>query len=61
MRLPPWGLMLLLNVPLAMEILISVVVLVAALYVILSKRYTPTDKHWAYGTVGLIVGFWLKP
>jgi hypothetical protein len=53
----PWPL----DVPLAMKILISVVVLGVALYVILAKRYTPRDKHWAYGAVGLITGYWLKP
>jgi hypothetical protein len=38
----------------------STVLLLAALVVILSKRYAPTDKHWAYATVGTIIGFWLK-
>ena len=38
---------------------ISAALLLAALYVILSKRYTMADKHWAYTTIGTIVGFWL--
>ena len=38
---------------------ISLVLLLAALWVILSKRYVPTDRHWAYGTIGTIVGYWL--
>jgi len=42
------------------RILVSSVVLAASLYVILSKRYTPQDKHWAYATVGTILGFWLR-
>jgi len=46
--------------PLQMKIVISVLVLGAALYVILAKRYSARDKHWAYTTVGLIIGFWLK-
>jgi hypothetical protein len=37
----------------------SFVLLVAALWVILSKRYGPTDRHWAYGIIGMIVGYWL--
>ena len=28
--------------------------------VILSKQYTPADTNWAYGTVGTVIGFWLK-
>lgn len=40
--------------------LISVVLLAAALWVILSQRYQATDKHWAYGTIGTLIGFWLK-
>src|SRR5262249_44574362 len=42
------------------QIVISAILIVAALFVVLSKRYTPTDKHWAYGTIGTLVGFWLK-
>lgn len=42
-----------------MPTLISVVLLAAALWVILSQRYTPTDRHWAYGALGTVVGFWL--
>lgn len=34
--------------------------LVGALFVILSKRYTPADRHWAYATVGTLLGYWLK-
>jgi len=45
--------------PGTMPVVVSLVLLIAALWVILSKRYTPTDRHWAYGSVGTIVGFWL--
>jgi uncharacterized membrane protein len=44
-----------------MQILVSIVLLVATLFVILSKKYDAKDKHWAYTTIGLIIGFWLKP
>lgn len=40
---------------------VSLALLAATLFVILSKRYAPKDKHWAYATVGLILGFWLRP
>src|SRR3569833_1596701 len=35
-------------------------VLIVALSVILSHTYTPDDKHWAYGAMGTLMGFWLK-
>ena len=43
----------------AMPIVVSLVLLVAALWVILSRRYTPNDRHWGYGTIGTVIGFWL--
>jgi hypothetical protein len=42
------------------EIIISVVLLVASLFIVLSSKYGPTDKHWAYSTIGTLVGFWLR-
>jgi hypothetical protein len=39
---------------------VSGTVLGAALYVILSRKYPPKVEHWAYATVGTIVGFWLR-
>jgi len=35
--------------PQVMPLLVSVVLLGAAVWVILSQKYTPTDRHWAYG------------
>jgi hypothetical protein len=40
--------------------IISLVLLLAALFMILSSTFTSQDKHWAFGTIGTIVGFWLK-
>jgi hypothetical protein len=45
---------------LLMRVAVSLLVLGASLFVILSKRYGPKDKHWAYATVGTLLGFWLK-
>jgi len=42
-----------------MRVLISLVVLAAALYVILSNKYEDDVKKWAFGVVGLIIGYWL--
>jgi hypothetical protein len=43
----------------SMQALISVVLLGASLFVILSKTYADKDRNWAYGTLGALVGFWL--
>jgi hypothetical protein len=48
------------NYPLTAQLVISAVLLIAALFVILTKRYAAQDKHWAYGALGTVVGFWLK-
>ena len=48
------------GVHLGMQVLVSIVLLIATLFVILSKKYDARNKHWAYATVGLLVGFWLK-
>ena len=45
---------------LILQILISLVLLGAGLYVILSKQYGAADTNWAYGMVGTVVGYWLK-
>lgn len=46
--------------PLVAQLVISAILLAAALFVILTKKYPPQDKHWAYGALGTVVGFWLK-
>jgi hypothetical protein len=43
-----------------MPMVVSVVSLAGGLFVILAKRYQSSDRHWAYATVGTIVGYWLK-
>jgi hypothetical protein len=43
-----------------MQVAISLIVLVAALFIVISKAYEPADKHWAYGSLGTILGYWLK-
>jgi hypothetical protein len=43
-----------------MQALVTLVLLSASLLVILSAKYDPNSKHWAFATVGTIVGFWLK-
>ena len=45
---------------LVMMIIISLVLLLASLLVVLSKKFDESSKRWAFGTIGTIVGFWLK-
>lgn len=44
---------------LATQIAISMIVLVACLYIILSRKYESDTEKWAYGAVGIILGYWL--
>ena len=44
-----------------MQIVISLVVLGAGLWVILSARYDADAQRWAAGANGTVVGYWLKP
>jgi hypothetical protein len=43
-----------------MQPIVSLVILISSLYMVLSERFTPQDKHWAFGTIGTLIGFWLK-
>lgn len=49
------------KVHLLMSVIISLAVLGAALYVILSNKFHDGSEKWAYATIGTIIGFWLKP
>ena len=39
---------------------ISVVLLVAALFVVLSGSYDDSFNKWAFGIIGIVVGYWLR-
>jgi hypothetical protein len=40
--------------------IVSLIPLLSALYVILSRKYPPKAEQWAYATVAMILGFWLR-
>jgi hypothetical protein len=40
--------------------LISIIVLVAGIYLILNHSSPVEDKRWGCGVVGMILGFWFK-
>ncbi len=39
---------------------VSLSVLSVALYIVLDKSAGHDSKKWAYGIIGLIVGYWLR-
>ncbi len=41
------------------QLAITVILLGAALYVILSKRYPSAIQEWAFGVIGVVLGYWL--
>ncbi len=43
-----------------MQVAVSIILLCAALIIVLVPAYAPNDKHWAYGSLGTILGFWLR-
>ena len=45
---------------LTMQVVISLIVLAAALYVIIGRPDATDDHKWAYSIVGTIVGYWLR-
>lgn len=45
---------------LVFRLLLSASLAACALVVILNRKRTPTEKHWAYGMVGTLLGYWFK-
>lgn len=43
-----------------MQVVVSIAFISASLCIILSPTFDSKDKHWAYGSAGTILGFWLK-
>ena len=46
---------------LCMNYTISIVLLVAALYVILFGKYDAAVQNWAFTTIGALFGAWVRP
>jgi hypothetical protein len=43
-----------------MPVALSAAALVAALFIILSNSASGESQKWAYGVVGVVLGYWLK-
>jgi hypothetical protein len=48
------------KVRLAMEVVVSLAVLISALAVLISNKYDDTYTKWATGAVGFVLGYWLR-
>jgi hypothetical protein len=42
------------------RVVVSFVVLIVAIYIILNNGYPDATIKWAFGVIGLILGYWLK-
>jgi hypothetical protein len=42
-----------------MTFIVTMIVLIAALYIILSGKYSSSAENFAYGAAGSIIGYWL--
>jgi len=43
-----------------LPIYFSVAALLGALFVILFHEFTPHERYWAYATLGIVIGFWMR-
>lgn len=43
-----------------MQVVVSLTLLVSAVSIIFSPSFASPEKHWAYGIVGTLIGFWLR-
>ena len=42
------------------QVAVSVIVLFSALFVVLSGSYDDSFNKWAFGVIGIVVGYWLR-
>jgi hypothetical protein len=45
---------------LIMQAIVSLFILGVSVFVISTNAFHPDGKHWAYASVGMVVGYWLK-
>ena len=43
-----------------MRIVISAVAMAVAVWVLVSQNYPEDYNKWAFGTIGLVLGYWLR-
>jgi hypothetical protein len=42
------------------QVIVSGVILIASLVIILSNSYPDATMKWAFGLVGVVIGYWLR-
>jgi hypothetical protein len=47
--------------PDVMQVVISCLLFGASLFVIFSSKFGLKDRPWAYATLGMLFGYWLRP
>ena len=48
------------NVQITVQVVISFLILGAALFLVVSNKFGPRDQRWAYASAGAVLGFWLS-
>ena len=48
------------SIDIYLSFIISGIILMSALYVILSNSYDESTQKWAFGSIGCILGFWTR-
>jgi hypothetical protein len=43
-----------------MQVILTLALGGAAIWIISATAYGPDDKTWAYGALGTVLGYWLK-
>jgi hypothetical protein len=43
-----------------MQVVLTLALGGAAIWIILATAHGPDDKTWAYGALGIVLGYWLK-
>jgi len=46
--------------PRVLQGILSFAILAVSLAIILSTEHAPHNKPWAYGAIGVLLGFWVK-
>ncbi len=44
----------------AMQMIVSLILLGGAFYIVLTTKYNPQERQWAYISMGTILGYWLN-
>jgi hypothetical protein len=48
------------NSKLLIQFIFSLIILIVSFYMVLSKQYSDETNKWAFGMIGLIIGYWLS-